>query len=235
MKIITKIPLINLNNEVLNCGFIFNKKHYIIYDNYLKIFDLNGELSGKIYLFEKYISVTIKNNKLFALKQFQSNIYITNIFFQEIDLVKTSSKKIFNSIFYDKKEDLLYISNGKGIYLIKDDGNKISNCLPKTFYEKNSLDIWKQKINLDKEKYFTLSSYSIITTFAKKNNIYYIALLKNNFSYLIIWNNSKSTMKEIPIGKDIKIKSLILYYYKVFLVLTKYQKYDYLYVLEKIK
>lgn len=247
IKIIKKIPLLNLKNQFYIGASYSNEKFYFLQSNNHNIdsFDKSYNKVSNITTQTSYTTVCNANDKnlIYLTKHNDNNyLYVANCEYIEIDKIKLKVPKKYideiKSIAYDKNKNCLFILTKKNLYSITTDGYFIKDelleeSIKELAYIRNETSVIR---NLNGG--CTSKSLQIIepnfTSVAIICNNKYIAYIKNNCSYISEISNSGHIVKTYYIEENIEINSILNVDNKVKLLVTKKENYSYIYITDLI-
>ncbi|MDD2435188.1 MAG: hypothetical protein PHO63_02930 [Bacilli bacterium] len=241
MNVLKKIPLKNsINNQYVNCVYAKNN-YYFLVPSLDRVYKYNLFLNNsEDYKTEKkYIGITYNqtDDVFFLLRENDyENIYITDLDFKEIGLIKLTIDQKYrqkiNDICYSAIKKRIYITTDDCIYSITDDGYFIKEEYDITkIGTKTTTTIIEQ---LDGSRYPITSTIPIPNTyftcsFASQNNLW-ISYVREDSSYLIRISQKGSLIESNYIDNDIKINSIVNIDDYLNLLILSDNIYNYIYI-----
>ncbi|MEG2457767.1 MAG: hypothetical protein RSB41_02630 [Bacilli bacterium] len=241
LKIVCKVPLLNDPLTPYSSGVY--KKDLFVFTSPLENKIINYSLCEKeecfICVSSSYNSITKDtcNNTFFAsVLNDKNHIYKLNSMYDEIDCIKLKVPEALisniNSIYYRKKENKIYICTHKNIYSVSEKG---------TFIEKEiSSEATKEILGIPPINYtfdvccnkvpICTNNKNKFTTFSIFCGKKVVAYTKNNSSYIAFISDNGNIIKNYYIEDDIIINSIINVKGRMFLIITKCNKYNYIYI-----
>ena len=225
---------INNNCDVYSYS-LFNKDNYYFLNDNIDIYNccLNkiNTITNNNY---KVITNGKKCNEYYAIKECDNkNIYILDKYFNEIDIIKLKVENKYigniNSIYLDCNKCKIIVSIGIKVYSITLDGYFIKDELSNLTY--NEI-INRKIINSNKCCNKKIISNPNITSIICFCNKLYIAYIKNNSSYISEISKSGNVVNTYFIDDDIIINSIMNVKHNMQLLITKYNKFNYLYIID---
>lgn len=242
MDVLKRISLKNaIMNQYVNCVLV-NNEYYFLIPSINKVYRCNLGLSDflSLEIEGKYKSVTYNKNEevFYVIKENDYNsIFITDLHFKEIGLVKLSVNEKYkdniNDIYYDDLKKRIYITTDNYIYSITEDGYFI-----KEEYEISNVGTITTTTmvrELDGRTYPITKTVPIPNTYFTccyaLHNSLYIGYVKENASYLVRISFSGELLENNYIDSDIKINSIINVTDCINLLILSNNLYNYIYVM----
>ncbi len=246
INIIKKIPFLNCSKEIYT-GLIFNNKNYFSLNskyNTIKVYNqsVKNIFNIKTYDIYKAGTKTKEKNKLYLIKNNDnSNLYITNMNFQELEKIELKIPSNYsddiNSISFDYINNRILLSTKTMVYSVTLDGYFVKEELSKETIRKISNENSKTNIykNLNGHysanfKTFYQTNITSIGMFCGKKVISYI---KGNSVYISLISNNGNIIETHYIEDNIIINSIINICGNMVFLVTKDDNYNYLYITAK--
>ena len=242
MKVIKKISL-------LNCGQytsgVYSNYFYKMINSYQKVIKLYNSCLN--YIFEKetcdlyYAICLFKDSYIVSKKDINNKLFKISECFKEYEEIKLSiPKEYINtilSIYYDEVNNKILIATKSKVYSTTLDGYFIKNefdCCD--LFEKvefksgyiRELDGCCKPIQKKIEKCDV--DITCVGLFCKRK---YIGIVKDNSAYLLELSDNGNIIDKFYIDDNIKINSIINNNCYLTLLITKDEKYNYIYFLDK--
>lgn len=236
MNHICKKPLFNDLNSLYS-GAICHKE-FILFLNPSKcevlVFDHCLEKVGCIKT-ERYQSIT-ENRKecsFILTKVGDSNfLYKATYDFLEFDCIKLNVpnkyREKINDIYYDEENCRIYITTIHYVYSVTLDGYFIKEELSNSTYSHSNMIV--KNLNGCCITAPTPVKNTFEYTAVGKCSVIYVSYTKNNETFLTTLKNDECK-NEICLGEDIRVVSIFTCHHKLYLLVIKCEKYNYLYEL----
>ncbi|MDD2409758.1 MAG: hypothetical protein PHD03_03465 [Bacilli bacterium] len=235
MKIIEKKPLFNSLDEIALGSILLNNNLLVFYkkSNSISMFNQYLEKTVNLYINNNYITGTIFNDKICLIKSNEKDkIYIVNDFLKEYDIIKPNfenNEKIIDIT--NKHNNNLIIATNNNIYSYNIKKEKLKNIVTE---ETNNLIgynniLYKKGIDGIISRFN--GSNNLITAIIYYNKLLYIAYQKDGNSYIDAINDSGNIINHFYIEKNIIIKAIMHNGIFFILLITKNNKFDYIYYL----